>query len=43
VVPLSKTAAEKITKLRDWAAGRARPASAPETAPKAKRAVALDL
>lgn len=26
VVPLSKTAAEKITKLRDWAKGRARPA-----------------
>ena len=43
VVPLSKTAVEKITKLRDWAAGRARPASAAETAPKAKRAVALDL
>ena len=43
VVPLSKTAAEKITKLRDWAAGRARPASAPETTAKAKRAVALDL
>jgi SpoVK/Ycf46/Vps4 family AAA+-type ATPase len=43
VVPLSKTAAEKITKLRDWAAGRARPASAAEAAPKAKRAVSLDL
>jgi len=27
VVPLSKTAAEKIAKLRTWAAGRARPAS----------------
>jgi hypothetical protein len=30
VVPLSKTAAEKITKLRDWATGRARQASASE-------------
>jgi MoxR-like ATPase len=27
VVPLSKTAAEKIAKLREWAKGRARPAS----------------
>jgi ATP-dependent 26S proteasome regulatory subunit len=43
VVPLSKTAAEKIAKLRDWAAGRARMASAAETTTKAKRAVALDL
>ena len=44
VVPLSKTAAEKIAKLRDWASGRARPASAPEAAAvKAVRAVALDL
>lgn len=43
VVPLSKTAAEKIKALRDWAAGRARPASQPETATKAKRAVALDI
>jgi hypothetical protein len=43
VVPLSKTAAEKITKLRDWAVGRARMASAAETTTKAKRAVALDL
>ena len=30
VVPLSKTAAEKITKLQDWAKERARFASAPE-------------
>ncbi len=29
VVPLSKTAAEKIAKLREWANGRARPASTP--------------
>lgn len=40
VVPLSKTAAEKITKLRDWAKGRARPASvAKATGPTAKRPV----
>ena len=31
VVPLSKTAAEKIAKLREWAAGRARPATSQET------------
>ena len=31
VVPLSKTAAEKIERLRQWAAGRARPATTPET------------
>lgn len=31
VVPLTKTAAEKIAKLREWAQGRARPASTPET------------
>jgi AAA+ superfamily predicted ATPase len=43
VVPLSVTAADKIAKLRDWAATRARPASAAETTTKAKRAVALDL
>jgi len=30
VVPLSKTAPEKITALRTWAKGRARPASTPE-------------
>lgn len=30
VVPLAKTAAEKITKLRDWAKGRARPATTPQ-------------
>lgn len=30
VVPLSKTSAEKIEKLRAWAKGRARPASTPE-------------
>jgi SpoVK/Ycf46/Vps4 family AAA+-type ATPase len=31
VVPLSKTASEKIDALRAWAKGRARPASTPET------------
>lgn len=30
VVPLAKTAAEKISRLREWAKGRARPASRPE-------------
>ncbi len=30
VVPLSKTASEKISQLREWAKGRARPASTPE-------------
>jgi ATPase family associated with various cellular activities (AAA) len=43
VVPLSKTAAEKIKALRDWAAGRARPASAPETFETKRAARALDL
>ena len=44
VVPLSVTAADKIAKLRDWAATRARPASKPETTKKASKAtVALDL
>lgn len=40
VVPLSKTAAESIAKLREWAKGRARPAGAPESenaTSKAKR------
>lgn len=32
VVPLAKTASEKIGKLRDWAKGNARPASADEEA-----------
>lgn len=45
VVPLSKTAAEKIATLRNWAKGRARPASlAPVAATTAKRqARVLDL
>ena len=37
VVPLAKTAAEKITKLREWAKGRARPASSPEAETGAKK------
>jgi hypothetical protein len=43
VVPLSKTAAEKITKLREWAAGRARAASAAEITTEARKVRALDL
>lgn len=45
VVPLSKTAAEKITRLRQWAVGRARAATSPETETKQARgsARALDL
>ncbi len=34
VVPLGKTAAEKIGKLRDWAKGRARPATADASQPE---------
>ena len=44
IVPLSKTSAEKIERLRAWAAGRARPATTPETAtaaPIARRALDL--
>ena len=44
VVPLSKTAEEKITAMRKWANGRARFATKAETvdAPRSKRAV-LDI
>ena len=42
VAPLSKTAAEKIEGLRQWAKGKARPASAPE-AVTTSTARALDL
>jgi len=42
VVPLSKTASERITALRDWAKGRARPASTAETA-NANTVRSLDL
>lgn len=43
VVPLSKTAAEKIAKLREWAKGRARPASQPEEVKTASDARQIDL
>jgi len=44
VVPLSKTAAEKIEKLRQWAQGRARPTTSPEVAGAAPaRGRTLDL
>lgn len=43
VVPLSKTAPDKIQKLRDWAKGKARPASAPESKSAETRSRALDL
>jgi hypothetical protein len=43
VVPLSKTASEKIAKLREWAQGRARPANTPYVADAAKASVELDL
>ena len=43
VVPLSKTAAEKIEKLRDWAKGRARFASAPYVQDKARAVRSLDI
>lgn len=44
VVPLSKTAPDKIDKLRNWAKGKARPATAPiETKPAERRVRALDI
>lgn len=43
VVPLSKTAAEKIAKLREWATNRARPASLPEAKTEERTVRALDL
>jgi hypothetical protein len=42
VVPLSRTAAEKIAKLRTWAKDRARPATA-IAADKQRAVRALDL
>jgi MoxR-like ATPase len=42
VVPMAKTAAEKITRLREWAVGRARPATTPETATAAASGRQLD-
>lgn len=43
VVPLSKTAAEKITKLREWAKGRARRASSPQAEKESSSKRVLDL
>lgn len=43
VVPLSKTAKEKIDKLRNWANGRARPATIVETETKKTRGSSRDL
>jgi hypothetical protein len=43
VTPLSKTAAEKIARLRKWAEGRARPATVSENVVELKRAGGLDL
>ena len=43
VVPLSKTASEKITALRDWAKGRARLATAPIAAAASDTTRQLDL
>jgi hypothetical protein len=43
VVPLSVTAAEKIARLREQAAGRTRPANTPYVADAAKETVELDI
>lgn len=43
VVPLIKTAPEKIAKLREWAKSRARPASTPEAKSGEPRLRALDI
>lgn len=43
IVPLSKTASEKITELRMWAKGRARPASSPEGNTSDRAGRALDM
>jgi len=43
VVPLGKTAAEKIAALRVWASGRARPASNPEVVETKRSVRALDI
>ena len=42
-VPLARTAGDKLTALRQWAQGRARPASAPETSTTTTGARALDI
>jgi len=43
VTPLAKTAAEKIGKLREWAVGRARPATRSDTAAVQSRTRQLDI
>ncbi len=43
LVPLSKTAPDKIAKLREWAKGKARPASPPEAKTNEPRVRALDI
>lgn len=43
VTPLSKTAAEKIARLREWAVGRARPATKREDEQQEQSARVLDL
>lgn len=43
VVPLAKTASDKIGRLREWAKGRARPATTPEAASTRPQLRALDL
>lgn len=43
VVPLTQTAKEKIKAMRDWAAGRARPATRPTAAIAATNVRSLDL
>lgn len=43
IVPLTSTAKEKIARLRDWAKGRARYATAPETESDTPRLRVLDL
>lgn len=42
-VPLATTAAEKIAAVRNWAKGRARPASAPEAVQAGSKSIKLDL
>lgn len=42
-VPLAKTASEKIARLREWAKGRAKSASAAETTRATAKVAALDL
>lgn len=41
VVPLAKTAGDKIAKLREWAQGRARRATTPDSTTKAKKKLDL--